>query len=217
MKCSSSVPRADNNGFKKKKKKLQYFIRWKGYSPLHDSWVNKLEMHPSNLIKEFYSDHPTMIRASDIKEPLFLSEDNSTSPFQFPLSSVTTSSCSSPPRAAAYLIQLFSPLEPLMEESLFNFTPLTTTCTYVPPLLVKRSLTPGSYGPTSNQMPTTLRLITRQQRSLCRLQSDIYFLIRTNNRAYGRRPFSSTLLAHPSTFLRVSHHCCPADRISNTL
>ena len=63
-----------------RKKKLQYFVRWKGYSPSHDSWVDESEMHAPKLISEFYSDHPSAIRTLGIKEPLFLPDDDP-SPF----------------------------------------------------------------------------------------------------------------------------------------
>jgi hypothetical protein len=36
-----------------KKKTLQYKIRWKGYSPAHDSWEPASQVHAPNLIEEF--------------------------------------------------------------------------------------------------------------------------------------------------------------------
>jgi hypothetical protein len=36
-----------------KKKMLQYKIRWKGYSPVHNSWEPATQVHASDLIKEF--------------------------------------------------------------------------------------------------------------------------------------------------------------------
>jgi hypothetical protein len=36
-----------------KKKSLQYKIRWKGYSPAHDSWEPATQVHAPELIKEF--------------------------------------------------------------------------------------------------------------------------------------------------------------------
>jgi hypothetical protein len=34
-------------------KKKQYLVRWKGYSPAHDSWVSRDDMHAEELIAEF--------------------------------------------------------------------------------------------------------------------------------------------------------------------
>jgi hypothetical protein len=36
-----------------KRKTLQYKIRWKGYSPTHDSWEPATQVHALELIKEF--------------------------------------------------------------------------------------------------------------------------------------------------------------------
>jgi hypothetical protein len=36
-----------------KKKTLQYKIRWKGYSPAHDSWEPATQVHASDLIEEY--------------------------------------------------------------------------------------------------------------------------------------------------------------------
>jgi hypothetical protein len=38
-------------------KKKQYLVRWKGYSPAHDSWVNAEDLHAKDLISE-YKAHP---------------------------------------------------------------------------------------------------------------------------------------------------------------
>jgi hypothetical protein len=34
-------------------KKKQYLVRWKGYSPAHDSWVNAEDLHAKDLISEY--------------------------------------------------------------------------------------------------------------------------------------------------------------------
>src|SRR5882757_1405492 len=33
--------------------KLQYLVRWKGYSPAHDQWVNREDMATDNLVRIF--------------------------------------------------------------------------------------------------------------------------------------------------------------------
>ena len=37
------------------KKKKQYLVRWKGYSPAHDSWVDHNDMNANELIKDFHN------------------------------------------------------------------------------------------------------------------------------------------------------------------
>jgi chromodomain-containing protein len=31
----------------------QYFVKWKGYAQLKNSWVNKKDLHASELLKEY--------------------------------------------------------------------------------------------------------------------------------------------------------------------
>src|SRR5487761_1339764 len=38
--------------------KQQYLVRWKDYSPAHDSWVDEADIHAAELIKQYYQDHP---------------------------------------------------------------------------------------------------------------------------------------------------------------
>jgi hypothetical protein len=42
-----------------KKKTLQYKVRWKGYSPAHDSWEPASQVHAPDLIKEFQRIRPS--------------------------------------------------------------------------------------------------------------------------------------------------------------
>jgi hypothetical protein len=42
-----------------KKKLLQYKIRWKGYSPAHDSWEPAVQVHAPELIKRFQKTRPS--------------------------------------------------------------------------------------------------------------------------------------------------------------
>jgi hypothetical protein len=74
-----------------RKKKLQYFVQWKGYSPSHDSWVDHSEMHAPDLINDFYATYPTTVRATAIKNH---SSDNSPS---HPPSPLTVTPYHSPP------------------------------------------------------------------------------------------------------------------------
>jgi len=46
-------------------KKKQYLVRWKEYSPSHDSWVDESDMNAPDLVKEFYKSHPAAIRVND--------------------------------------------------------------------------------------------------------------------------------------------------------
>jgi len=45
-------------------KKKQYLVRWKGYSPAHDSWVNSEDMHAKDLILDFEKDTLTVMKAA---------------------------------------------------------------------------------------------------------------------------------------------------------
>jgi hypothetical protein len=45
-------------------KKKQYLVRWKGYSPTHNSWVNSEDMHAEDLISDFEKNTSTVIKAA---------------------------------------------------------------------------------------------------------------------------------------------------------
>ena len=45
-------------------KKKKYLVRWKGYSPSHDSWADKSDMNTPDLVKEYYKSHPIAVRAT---------------------------------------------------------------------------------------------------------------------------------------------------------
>jgi hypothetical protein len=35
------------------RRKKQYLVRWKGYAPAHNSWVDESELHPPDLVKAY--------------------------------------------------------------------------------------------------------------------------------------------------------------------
>jgi Chromo (CHRromatin Organisation MOdifier) domain len=47
--------------------KLQYLLRWKGYSHAHDSWQDATEVHAPKLIKEYYARKKSAVRTISIK------------------------------------------------------------------------------------------------------------------------------------------------------
>ena len=46
-------------------KKKQYLVRWKGYSPAHNSWVNSKDLHALELLADFQN-QPSSIRTLHI-------------------------------------------------------------------------------------------------------------------------------------------------------
>jgi hypothetical protein len=42
-----------NDHINRRNKKRQFFVRWKGYEALEDSWVNKDDIHAPELIEEY--------------------------------------------------------------------------------------------------------------------------------------------------------------------
>ena len=60
-------------------KKKQYLVCWKGYSPLHNSWVDEQDMNATDLVSDFYASHPTTI-CSCIKATENPDEEDSSCP-----------------------------------------------------------------------------------------------------------------------------------------
>jgi Chromo (CHRromatin Organisation MOdifier) domain len=68
-------------------KKLQYLLRWKGYSPAHDSWEAAADANCPDLIREFYMANPTAMRTLDTKSYI--------NPSDLPQETISISSLSS--------------------------------------------------------------------------------------------------------------------------
>jgi Chromo (CHRromatin Organisation MOdifier) domain len=60
-------------------KRLQYLLRWKGYSQAHDSWEPANQVHVEELIKEFHQENPDTICCADIKDEEVKGKSNMTS------------------------------------------------------------------------------------------------------------------------------------------
>src|ERR1700679_158723 len=67
-------------------KKLQFLIRWEGYSPAHDSWEDAADVHAPEKLEEYYQRKRTAIRALEYKS----TKDSSTtsSPSSLPSSEI---------------------------------------------------------------------------------------------------------------------------------
>ena len=63
-------------------KKLQYLVRWAGYSQAHDSWEPADQVHAPELVDEFYQNNSTAARKIEIK----VSSTPIISPSQMPYS-----------------------------------------------------------------------------------------------------------------------------------
>jgi len=48
-------------------KKKQHLVRWKGYSPAHDSWVNAEDLHAEDLVSEYKARPTPLISGSTVK------------------------------------------------------------------------------------------------------------------------------------------------------
>jgi len=127
-------------------KKKQYLVRWKGYSPAHDSWVNSEDLHASDLLADFES-QPSSIRT--LKIP-----DNTPYPKPpCPQSTINSPAQDSPPL-------LSSPWVPTMESSSSACIPTTINSTSSEHSSNVDTSTSNSTGPLGDQekplMPSTL-------------------------------------------------------------
>jgi hypothetical protein len=51
-----------------RRKKLQYLLKWRGYSKAHDSWEPTEQVHTPELVDRFHRENPEAIRAICLKE-----------------------------------------------------------------------------------------------------------------------------------------------------
>ena len=54
------------------RRQVQYLIRWKGCSEVHDSWEPATNIHADELIQEFYKRYPKAIRNITIQNPILI-------------------------------------------------------------------------------------------------------------------------------------------------
>jgi hypothetical protein len=69
-------------------KKLQYLLKWKGYSQAHDSWESVEQVHTPELVDRFHQENPELIRAICLKEEEL--DDMETMPYFHPDSATNT-------------------------------------------------------------------------------------------------------------------------------
>ena len=53
-------------------KQLQYLVRWKGFSEVHDSWEPASNVNADKLLEEFYKTHPTAICNLTTSSPIII-------------------------------------------------------------------------------------------------------------------------------------------------
>jgi len=137
-------------------KKKQYLVRWKGYSPSHDSWVDKSDMNAPDLVNEFYMSHPaaihTCIKAMEAAE-------NASSP--------QSMKCLLTPISPAQDFPLlpYSPLEPAWASSSSACTLMETNSTCSQPLSTSSNSISTSIGPHGYQEKIPQELFTMQSQS----------------------------------------------------
>jgi len=116
-------------------KKKQYLVRWKDYSPAHDSWVDETDLHAPELIKEFQS------RSGDVIRVAMTSNPSSTASTPHPLST-TPLEPQSPTPSPSYAANVSPlPLTPRQREWIQTIDVLRAR-------VQKRTATPTNIGRT---------------------------------------------------------------------
>jgi len=112
-------------------KKKQYLVRWKDYSPAHDSWVDETDLHAPELIEEFQSQSGDVIRVATTLDPSLTASTPRPGP----------STPTHPPHATNE-----SPLTPRQREWLQTMDALRAR-------IRKRTTTPTDIGRTRSRSP----------------------------------------------------------------
>ena len=88
-------------------KKKQYKVRWLGYAPAHDSWVDEKDLHTSELVVEYEARKGIKARAAEV-------EIASLSPWIPHLSGRSTNPLPLGTSTIHHQVPLFFPLPPLL-------------------------------------------------------------------------------------------------------
>jgi hypothetical protein len=95
------------------RKKLQYLLRWKGYSQSHDSWEPADQVHVEELVDKFYWENSKAVRLMEIKEEAW--EGDEPMPYVHPTNAVST--------VHSTTLQTFFPLWPVTPILCGNHSP----------------------------------------------------------------------------------------------
>jgi RNase H-like domain found in reverse transcriptase/Integrase zinc binding domain/Chromo (CHRromatin Organisation MOdifier) domain len=116
-------------------KKLQYLLRWKGYSQAHNNWEPADQVHAEDLIERFHRENPEAIRCMDLKDEEIQGGDNMT-----PTPPITNADRSSSPSVS------------LISEYSFEVPTSPLICRHPSPGPIERA-NPSGTSMSSNPMP----------------------------------------------------------------